>query len=155
MKSHMDNIIMLAAGIAAFVGAMFAGSAAGQPGQTPPEAKHVPGYIRDLGDPDPRVRERAADMLAIIGLAVALAVTGHIPGEELGRVIQLVVAFGWWTAGVHFDRSFLWLGGMMAVGLVGTLIFEKYAWTGLGIAVAGVLTVIALRQGRTHVAEAE
>ena len=50
-------------------------------------------------------------MLVLTALAVLLAVTGHIPRDEMGRVILLIVAFGWWSAGVHFDRVFLWLGG--------------------------------------------
>jgi len=39
MKSHMNNTIMLTAGIASLVATMFADSAAGQSGETPPDAK--------------------------------------------------------------------------------------------------------------------
>jgi len=61
---------MLAAGIAALMATTFAGSAAGQPALPPPDVKQVNGYISDLGDPNPRVREKGADMLAIIGLQI-------------------------------------------------------------------------------------
>ena len=93
-------------------------------------------------------------MLVLAGLVIVLAVRGHIPGNEVGRVILLIVTFGWWAAGVHFDRVFLWLGGLMGLGFVGTLFFEHYVWTALGAALALALTVIALRRGRPDDAEA-
>ena len=93
-------------------------------------------------------------LMVLTGFAVVLSVRGHIPGEELGRVILLIVTFGWWTAGVHFDRAFLWLGGMMALGFVGTLFFPMYAWTVLGISLAIALICIALRKGKSDDAEA-
>jgi hypothetical protein len=89
-------------------------------------------------------------MLMVVGLAVVLAVRGQIPEVELGRVILLLVAFGWWAAGVHFDRTFLLLGGMMMVGFVGTLIFPLYAWTTLGVLMAISLTIAAFRGGSQH-----
>ncbi len=93
-------------------------------------------------------------MLVVVALAIILAAGGHIQGIELGRVILLLVAFGWWAAGVHFDRTFILLGGMMMVGFVGTLIFPRYAWTALGILIAISLTVAALRGGRRHASQA-
>ena len=84
-------------------------------------------------------------MLVLTGFVIILAIRGHIPEDEVGRVILLIVTFGWWTAGVHFDRVFLWLGGLMALGFVGTLIFPYYVWTALGAALALALTLIALR----------
>lgn len=93
-------------------------------------------------------------MLVLTGLVIVLAVRGHIPGNEVGRVILLIVTFGWWTAGVHFDRVFLWLGGLMGLGFVGTLFFEQYVWTALGVALALALAVIALRKGRSDDARA-
>lgn len=92
-------------------------------------------------------------MLILTGLVVLLALRGHIPEDEIGRVILLIVTFGWWTAGVHFDRVFLPLGGLMALGFVGTLFMDRFAWTSLGVALAVALTVIALRKGRSDVAE--
>ena len=84
-------------------------------------------------------------MLVLTGFVIILAIKGHIPEDEISRVILLVVTFGWWTAGVHFDRVFLWLGGLMGLGFVGTLIFPSYVWTALGAALALALTLIALR----------
>jgi hypothetical protein len=88
-------------------------------------------------------------MLVLIGLAVVAAAMGHIPRHELSRVILLIVAFGWWAAGVHFDRVFLWFGGLMALGFVGTLVLSAYAWTVLGALIALGLVIIALGRGRS------
>ena len=92
-------------------------------------------------------------MLVLTGLAVLLPATGRIPPAEISRVILLVVALGWWTAGVHFDRTFLWLGGLMMVGFVGTVLIDQYAWTALGVLMAIVLVTIALRGGRRNATE--
>lgn len=93
-------------------------------------------------------------LLVLTGFAVILAARGHIPGQELGRVILIIVTFGWWTAGVHFDRAFLWLGGLMALGFIGTLFIPIYVWTFLGVSLALALTIIALRKGQSDDAEA-
>lgn len=93
-------------------------------------------------------------MLVITGLAVVASATGHLPRQQLSRVILLIVTLGWWTAGVHFDAVFLWLGGLLALGFVGTLVLPGYAWTALGAAIALGLTIIALRRSRTDVVAA-
>ena len=88
-------------------------------------------------------------MLVVIGLAVLLAVKGLIHGPALSQVILLIVALGWWTAGVHFDRTFLWLGGVMMLGFIATLIFSRFAWTAMGILIAAALIGIAIHKGKT------
>jgi hypothetical protein len=92
-------------------------------------------------------------MLLVIVLAVMLAVRGLVQGYVLSQVILLVVSLGWWTAGVHFDRHFLLLGGVMMAGFVGTLFAVPYAWTATGALTSAVLLGIALRRGRGHAAE--
>ena len=72
----------------------------------------------------------------------------------MGRVILLIVTFGWWSAGVHFDRVFLWMGGLMMLGFVGTVLISRYAWTALGLLLAIALLIVALRGGRRHVRQA-
>ena len=89
-------------------------------------------------------------MLVFVALAVLLPVTGRIPPPELGRVILLIVAFGWWTAGVHFDRVFLGMGGLMMLGFIGTLLLPQYAWIALGVLIAVSLVIVALKRGRAH-----
>ncbi len=93
-------------------------------------------------------------MLAAVMLAVLLTVAGFVEGAVLGQVILLVVAFGWWTAGVHFDRNFLWLGGVMMAGFMATLVELPYAWTATGVLTSGALLGIALGRGRGHAGSA-
>ena len=94
-------------------------------------------------------------MLVIICLAVLMGIKGLVHGAVVGQVILLIVALGWWTAGVHFDRNFLWLGGIMMLGFAGTLIFDKYAWTVLGFSLGIALTAIAIYEGRKNARRAE
>lgn len=94
-------------------------------------------------------------MLVIIGLSVLLAIKGLIRGEVLGQVILLIVALGWWMAGVHFDRKFLWLGGVMMLGFIGTLVFSRFAWTAMGVFIAAALTGIAIHKGKIDASRTE
>jgi hypothetical protein len=78
-------------------------------------------------------------MLVAIFLAVLLIPAEVIRGEDIGKVILLIVAFGWWSGGVHFDRVFMWLGLAMGLGFVAVLWVDRYAWTCLGTLIAVVL----------------
>ncbi|MCK5879890.1 MAG: hypothetical protein KAH24_08920 [Holophagae bacterium] len=89
-------------------------------------------------------------MMVVILLAVLLAIKGLIQGQLISQVILLVVALGWWTAGVHFDRRFLWLGGVMMLGFIGTLFFSRYVWTVTGVLMAAVLVGFALFKGKDN-----
>jgi len=92
-------------------------------------------------------------MLVLVGLATLLAVKGHLDSPTLSKVILLIVTYGWWTAGVHFDRNFLFLGGVMAAGFVMILFYPHYAWTALGAVIAIVLSIIAFRKGASDVTQ--
>jgi len=83
-------------------------------------------------------------MLVAIFLAVLLVPREILNGEDLGKVILLLVAFGWWSGGIHFDRVFMWLGGIMGLGFLAVIWFDRYAWTSLGILIAAVLVFKAL-----------
>jgi len=87
-------------------------------------------------------------MMILVLLAVVLAVTGQVDGPVLSRVILLVVTMGWWTAGVHFDRHFLLLGGVMMGGFLAAVLRVPYAWTCTAVLISGSLVVIAFRKGR-------
>ena len=78
-------------------------------------------------------------LLVTIFMAVLLVQRGILSGDDLGKVILLLVAFGWWTGGVHFDRVFMWLGLAMGLGFLAVIWIDKYAWTALGLLVAAVL----------------
>lgn len=90
-------------------------------------------------------------MMVIVFLAILLGLKGLVHGVVNSQVILLVVALGWWTAGVHFDRIFLWLGGIMVLGFLGTLFMDRYAWTAMGVLLGTVLIVTAIRQGKKNV----
>lgn len=90
-------------------------------------------------------------MAVIVLLAILLGLKGLVHGVVISQVILLVVALGWWTAGVHFDRIFLWLGGIMVLGFLGTLFMDRYAWTAMGVLLGTVLIVAAIRQGKKNV----
>lgn len=85
-------------------------------------------------------------MLVVITLAVVLAITGFIQRTVLSQVILLLVALGWWTAGVHFDRNFLWFSAVMILGFVGTLFISSHIWTAIGVLLAVNLVIAALRK---------
>jgi hypothetical protein len=87
-------------------------------------------------------------VLVAIALAVALGVSGAWPSSTLHTVILLVLALGYFTAGLHLDRSFLWVGLLMGAGSIVVTFVSLYAWTGLGIALAVSLTIAGIRQGR-------
>ncbi len=92
-------------------------------------------------------------MLVLTGLASLLAVRGEVDAPALSKIILLIVTFGWWTAGVHFDRNFLLLGAVMAAGFVAILFIPHYAWTALGLLIAIVLSIIALKRGESNATE--
>ncbi|MCK5133548.1 MAG: hypothetical protein KAR40_15515 [Candidatus Sabulitectum sp.] len=94
-------------------------------------------------------------MLVVIVLALLLGIKGLVHGVVLSQIILLMVALGWWTAGVHFDRNFLWLGGIMGLGFLGTLFLDRYAWTAMGILLGITLTVIAIHKGRENAKRTE
>jgi hypothetical protein len=87
-------------------------------------------------------------MMAAIALAVASPTLGVFPWESLNAVILLIVALGYFTAGVHGDRAFLWVGALMAGGYVFTTLVSGYAWTAVGVILAVALTVAGVRGGR-------
>ena len=48
-------------------------------------------------------------------IAVALRTRGAMPSETLQAVILLVLALGYFTAGLHLDRHLLWVGLLMGL----------------------------------------
>jgi hypothetical protein len=91
---------------------------------------------------------------AVVALAWCVpAFRGEIPGQVA------VVLFGiiYFLAGVHFDRSFLWLGPVLVIGGIVVGFVPHYGWSALGIVIAGGLcaaAVISSRRARS-LAQAE
>lgn len=88
-------------------------------------------------------------MLVVIALATLMPARGILPWEGLSALILLILAFGYFTAGVHGQRSFLWVGALMGAGYVLVTLVSAYAWTMVGVAVAIALTIAGLREGRS------
>lgn len=89
-------------------------------------------------------------MFVFILLVILLAAKGLIEGKLISQIILLIVSFGWWTAGVHFDKNFRWLAGIMAAGFVASLFISNYVWIGMGVLMSMALTGIALSIGKNN-----
>lgn len=86
-------------------------------------------------------------LLVTVFLLVPLAARGALQGETLGQVILLVIALGYFLAGVHRYRPLLWVGLLMAAGYGATFLVDRYVWTGVGLLVAVGLIVTARATG--------
>lgn len=96
-----------------------------------------------------------AGMLVAIFLAVPLGATGAVAWVEVHKIILLVIAFGYFLAGVHLDRPLVWVGLLMAAGYVALFFIPAYGWTLVGILMATALVVTGVVGGRSDVAPAE
>jgi hypothetical protein len=86
------------------------------------------------------------------GMLTAIVLAGLLPmtGDETSTAILLILALGYFLAGVHLDHAMLWVGLVMAGGYVAVLLISAYAWTMVGVALAIALTVAGLRGGNAH-----
>ena len=82
-------------------------------------------------------------MLMAIFLLVPLAATGPLSGEAMGQVALVIVALGYFLAGVHIARPFAWIAPLVAVGYALTFVLDAWAWTITGALVAVGLVVTA------------
>ena len=87
-------------------------------------------------------------MLAVIALAMLMPARGVLTWEGLNSVILLILALAYFTAGVHGERPFMWVGVLMGAGYVLITLGSAYAWTIVGVTLAVALTVAGLRGGR-------
>ncbi|OPX32330.1 MAG: hypothetical protein B1H09_00655 [Gemmatimonadaceae bacterium 4484_173] len=94
-------------------------------------------------------------LLTITILAVLLGIRGFIHGAVISQVILLVVAMGWWGAGVLFDRYFLYLAGIMMAGFTAALFLDRYVWTAMGMLLAITLTAVAVHKGKKNASGAQ
>ena len=94
-------------------------------------------------------RRLDGSMLVVIALAMLMPARGILPWEGLSALILLMLAFGYFTAGVHGQRPFLWVGALMGAGYVLVTLVSAYAWTMVGVAIAIALTIAGLREGRS------
>jgi hypothetical protein len=77
-----------------------------------------------------------------------MPISGLLPRDALGPAILLILALGHFEAGVHLDRTFLWVGVLMGAGYVVVVFVGAYAWTVVGLVVGTALAIAGLREGR-------
>ncbi|NJN64611.1 MAG: hypothetical protein HC882_06835 [Acidobacteria bacterium] len=88
-----------------------------------------------------------AMMVAILGV-VGLDASGAIEGPVAGRLILLIIAFAYFTAGLYLDRVELWLGLLTFACFVGMFFVHSYEWTITGIVIGAGLFLAAAFGGR-------
>jgi len=89
-----------------------------------------------------------AGMMVGVLLVIPLVATGRLAPDDIPRVILLILALTYWSAGLRDDRRFLPLGAVMA-GLYLFTIYARvpYLWTitatvlSMSLAAAGILGV--------------
>ncbi len=104
------------------------------------------------GEVSPAHRWRQAwhwgGMLVVMALASVLPARGVVSWDVMSAVFLLILALGYFTAGVHGDRSLLWVGALMGAGFVLVMVLPAYAWTVVGVAIAAALVAAGTRGGR-------
>jgi hypothetical protein len=86
---------------------------------------------------------------AVIGLACCVP---SFRGPVAGQVVVILFGMVYFLAGVHLDRSFLWLGPVLIVGGVVVGLVPHYGWSALGAVIAAGLcaaAIIGSRRGRS------
>jgi len=87
-----------------------------------------------------------------IALLVFFAARGHLTGEEIAQAILLVVALGYFLAGVHLARPLLWVGLLLAGSFLAVEFAVDfvggYVWTAVGAVMALALVITAHVQAR-------
>jgi hypothetical protein len=89
-------------------------------------------------------------LLGAVFLAWLMPVVGVMPWPALGPTIVLLLALGYFLAGVHFDSAFRWIGLVLAAGYLVVLFVDTYAWLTLGVLFALCLTWLGLRSSPEH-----
>lgn len=83
----------------------------------------------------------SAIILAFISLAALSMVLPQLRGQAFGQVFVVMIGLIYFTAGIHLDRHFLWLGPVLIAGGVVVGLVPHYGWTGLGVVIALGLVV--------------
>lgn len=96
-----------------------------------------------------------AGMMAVIFLTIPLGVTGAVAWPELHKFIVLVIALGYFLAGVHLDRALIWIALLMIAGYVALFFIPAYGWTMVGVLMAVGLVATSFIGGRSRAAASE
>jgi len=89
-------------------------------------------------------------MMAIIFLALPLGFTHAVAWDELSKVFLLIITLTYFLAGIHLERSILWVSLVTALGYLSLFFIHTYAWTMVGAMLAVALAATGLLGGRSH-----
>ena len=85
-----------------------------------------------------------------IGVLFLVAYANRLPGRSVGQLALLLVGLGYFLAGVHFGRAWMWPGVLMVAGAVATLMISSYVWTVLGVLLCVGLIAPAVSRRRPN-----
>ena len=89
-------------------------------------------------------------LVTAVFLAWLMPSQGVISWAGVGPTILLLLALGYFQAGVHFDPALRWIGLVLASGYVFVLFVDAYAWLTLGVLAALALAIVGLRSSSEH-----
>lgn len=89
--------------------------------------------------------------LFFIFLAVlSIAYTHNINGWVIGQILVLISGIGWFFAGLHLDKRFLYPGIVMIIGAAAVDFLSPYPWTAIGFAFSASLIISAIKMRPQH-----
>ena len=89
--------------------------------------------------------------LAAVFLCGVAGLAGAIDPRATPGMVLVVLALGFWTAGVHLDRGLRWVALLLAAGYASVLLrWLPFPWTVIGFAVAVGLVVTARGGAGAH-----
>jgi len=80
---------------------------------------------------------------SLIGVAY-----GTWSADIAGHLILLILSLTYFLAGIHLDRSLLWVSAMMVAGYLALFFLNGPVWTVTGVAVALGLVLTPWLEGR-------
>jgi peptidoglycan/LPS O-acetylase OafA/YrhL len=84
----------------------------------------------------------------ILSIAATIALTAVIPPLRektyAGQLTVVMIGIVYYLAGIHFDRTFLWLGPILILGGICVAFIPHYGWTLLGLIIAAGLVIPTL-----------
>jgi hypothetical protein len=81
-------------------------------------------------------------IVAVRIIFMQLSPGGAMPADEVALMILLVLAVTCYLAGIHFDRSFVWVSAFLALAALGGTEVEAYFWLLVLIALLAAALVI-------------
>ena len=85
-----------------------------------------------------------AGMLVGIWSVVALGIFGSIAWDNVQQVILLIIALGYFFAGIHLDRPLLWVGMLTWAAVFSLFIIPAYQWSVIAVVIGAGLIVAGL-----------